>query len=104
VRLGAPDRDDEVTRLSHTLNATLDCPRGRFGNRAPLRQRRQPREPHRSTLLKTRVQLARGTTTDRRRAREAVLAEIETDLVRLTELTSSLCCGWERPTLSPMWC
>jgi len=90
VRLQVPpDRDDEVTRLGHTLNATLDAlemaleTERSFVNDAS----HELRTP--LTLLKTRVQLAL------RRPRtaaehEAVLAEIETDLVRLTELTEQL--------------
>jgi signal transduction histidine kinase len=90
VRLEVPpDRDDEVTRLGHTLNATLDAleealeTERRFVNDAS----HELRTP--LTLLKTRVQLAL------RRPRtaaehEAVLAEIETDLLRLTELAEQL--------------
>ncbi len=90
VRLDVPDdRDDEVTRLGHTLNAMLDAleealdRERRFVNDAS----HELRTP--LTLLKTRVQLAR------RRSRspeehEAVLAEIETDVVRLTRLAEQL--------------
>jgi signal transduction histidine kinase len=90
VRLDVPpNRDDEVTRLGHTLNATLDALENaleterRFVNDAS----HELRTP--LTLLKTRVQLAL------RRPRtavehEAVLTEIETDLVRLTGLADEL--------------
>ena len=90
VRLDVPpQRVDEVTNLGHTLNAMLDAleeavdRERRFVNDAS----HELRTP--LTLLKTRVQLAR------RRTRtvpehEAVLAEIETDVVRLTELAGHL--------------
>jgi len=90
VRLDVPaDRDDEVTRLGHTLNATLDAledaldTERRFVNDAS----HELRTP--LTLLKARVQLTR------RRTRtvpehEAVLAEIDTDLLRLTQLAEQL--------------
>lgn len=90
VRLDVPPgRDDEVTRLGHTLNATLDALEDaldrerRFVNNAS----HELRTP--LTLLKTRVQLAL------RRPRtvaehEAVLAEIQTDLSRLTQLAEQL--------------
>ena len=90
VRLDVPEeRDDEVTRLGHTLNAMLEALEDalererRFVNDAS----HELRTP--LTLLKTRVQLAR------RRSRsvaehEAVLAEIETDVVRLTRLADQL--------------
>lgn len=90
VRLDVPDeRDDEVTRLGHTLNAMLEALEDalererRFVNDAS----HELRTP--LTLLKTRVQLARR----RRRSvaeHEAVLAEIETDVVRLTRLADQL--------------
>jgi signal transduction histidine kinase len=90
VRLDVPpNRDDEVTRLGHTLNATLDALQNaleterRFVNDAS----HELRTP--LTLLKTRVQLALRrprTATEH----EAVLAEIETDLVRLTRLADQL--------------
>jgi signal transduction histidine kinase len=90
VRLDVPpDRDDEVTRLGHTLNATLDALEAalererRFVNDAS----HELRTP--LTLLKARVQLAlrRRRTVDEH---EQVLAEIETDLVRLTQLAGQL--------------
>ncbi len=90
VRLDVPaGRDDEITRLGHTLNRMLEAleealeHERRFVNdashelRAPL------------TLIGTRVQLAR------RRMRtvqqhETVLAEIETDITRLSLLADHL--------------
>jgi len=90
VRLDVPaDRHDEVTRLGDTLNAMLDALEGaldrerHFVNDAS----HELRTP--LTLLRTRVQLAR------RRSRsvaehEAVLAEIETDVVGLTALAEQL--------------
>jgi two-component system OmpR family sensor kinase len=90
VRLEVPaSRDDEVTRLGHTLNATLDAleealdRERRFVNDAS----HELRTP--LTLLKTRVQLAL------RRPRtvaehEQVLAEIQTDLVQLADLAEQL--------------
>jgi len=90
VRLEVPPgRDDEVTRLGDTLNAMLDALEDavererRFVNDAS----HELRTP--LTLLTTRVQLAR------RRTRsvaehEAVLAEIETDVVRLVQLADHL--------------
>jgi signal transduction histidine kinase len=90
VRLDVPEeRDDEVTRLGHTLNAMLDqleeaLDRERHFVNDASHELRTP-----LTLLSTRVQLAR------RRARtvaehEAILAEIETDVVRLTRLAEQL--------------
>jgi signal transduction histidine kinase len=90
VRLDVPAlRHDEVTRLGHTLNAMLDAleealDRERHFVNDASHELRTP-----LTLLRTRVQLAR------RRTRsvaehEAVLAEIETDVVRLTELAEQL--------------
>jgi signal transduction histidine kinase len=90
VRLDVPpDRDDEVTRLGHTLNNLLDAletaldTERRFVNDAS----HELRTP--LTLLTTRVQLAL-----RRprpvREHEQVLAEIQTDLVRLTQLAEQL--------------
>jgi two-component system OmpR family sensor kinase len=90
VRLEVPPgRDDEVTRLGHTLNATLD-----ELEEALDRERRLVNDASHElrtplTLLKTRVQLAL------RRPRtvaehEQVLAEIQTDLVRLAELAEQL--------------
>ena len=90
VRLDVPpDRDDEITRLGHTLNTMLDAleraldTERRFVNDAS----HELRTP--LTLLQTRVQLAL------RRPRpvaehEEVLAEIQTDLVRLTQLAEQL--------------
>lgn len=90
VRLEVPPgRDDEVTRLGDTLNTMLGALEGavererRFVNDAS----HELRTP--LTLLTTRVQLAR------RRVRsvaehEAVLAEIETDVVRLVALADHL--------------
>ena len=90
VRLEVPaSRHDEVTRLGDTLNRMLDAleeavdRERRFVNDAS----HELRTP--LTLLTTRVQLAR------RRARsvaehEAVLAEIETDVVRLVALADHL--------------
>jgi len=90
VRLEVPPgRDDEVTRLGHTLNAMLDAleeavDRERHFVNDASHELRTP-----LTLLTTRVQLAR------RRTRsvgehEAVLAEIETDVVRLVQLAEHL--------------
>lgn len=90
VRLEVPpDRHDEVTRLGDTLNTMLDeleealDSERRFVNDAS----HELRTP--LTLLTTRVQLAR------RKARtvaehEAILAEIETDVVRLVQLADHL--------------
>jgi signal transduction histidine kinase len=90
VRLDVPpDRDDEITRLGHTLNGMLDALENaldterRFVNDAS----HELRTP--LTLLTTRVQLAL------RRPRpvaehEQVLTEIQTDLVRLTQLAEQL--------------
>jgi signal transduction histidine kinase len=90
VRLDVPDeRDDEVTRLGHTLNAMLDALEDalqrerRFVNDAS----HELRTP--LTLLKTRVQLARRRTRSLEE-HEAVLAEVETDVVRLTRLADQL--------------
>ena len=90
VRLDVPgQRHDEVTRLGDTLNAMLDAleealDRERHFVNDASHELRTP-----LTLLRTRVQLAR------RRSRtvaehEAVLAEIETDVVRLTGLAEQL--------------
>jgi len=90
VRLEVPpDRHDEVTRLGDTLNAMLDAL-----EEAVERERRFVNDASHElrtplTLLTTRVQLAR------RRTRtvaehEAVLAEIETDVVRLVQLADHL--------------
>ena len=90
VRLDVPDvRDDEVTRLGHTLNTMLDALEDalqrerRFVNDAS----HELRTP--LTLLKTRVQLARRRTRSLEE-HEAVLAEVETDVVRLTRLADQL--------------
>ena len=90
VRLDVPDdRDDEVTRLGHTLNAMLEAledaleAERRFVNDAS----HELRTP--LTLLKTRVQLARRRTRSLAE-HEAVLAEIDTDVVRLTRLADQL--------------
>ena len=90
VRLDVPDeRDDEVTRLGHTLNAMLEALEDalererRFVNDAS----HELRTP--LTLLKTRVQLARRRTRSLEE-HEAVLAEVETDVVRLTRLAEQL--------------
>jgi len=90
VRLDVPPgRDDEVTRLGDTLNDMLEAL-----EEAVERERRfvddashELRTP--LTLLTTRLQLAR------RRQRtvaehEAILAEIETDVVRLVQLAEHL--------------
>ncbi|RYP81518.1 HAMP domain-containing protein [Nocardioides guangzhouensis] len=90
VRLDVPpDRDDEVTRLGHTLNDMLAALEA-----AIARERRfvddashELRTP--LTLLTSRIQLAR------RRSRsvaehEAVLAELETDVRRLATLAEQL--------------
>ncbi|MCW2845114.1 MAG: ATP-binding region, ATPase domain protein [Nocardioides sp.] len=90
LRLDVPaDRDDEVTRLGHTLNdmlatleRSLDHER-RFINDAS----HELRTP--LTLLKSRIQLAR------RRARdpeehEAILDELAVDVARLTDLAEQL--------------
>ncbi len=84
-----PDRDDEVTRLGHTLNEMLAAleesieHERRFVNDAS----HELRTP--LTLLTSRVQLAR------RRARtvaehEAILAELEVDVRRLSALADQL--------------
>jgi two-component system, OmpR family, sensor kinase len=90
VRLDVPpDRDDEITRLGHTLNDMLDALESaldterRFVNDAS----HELRTP--LTLLNTRVQLAL------RRPRPVaehvqILAEIQTDVVRLTQLAEQL--------------
>jgi signal transduction histidine kinase len=90
LRLDVPaDRDDEVTRLGHTLNDMLAAlersleHERRFVNDAS----HELRTP--LTLLKGRVQLAR------RRARtveehEAVLDELAIDVTRLTDLAGQL--------------
>ncbi len=90
VRLEVPpDRHDEVTRLGDTLNRMLDAL-----EEAVERERRFVNDASHElrtplTLLSTRVQLAR------RRSRtvaehEEVLAEIETDVVRLVSLADHL--------------
>ena len=90
VRLEVPPgRHDEVTRLGDTLNAMLDAL-----EEAVERERRFVNDASHElrtplTLLTTRLQLAR------RRTRsvaehEAVLAEIETDVVRLVKLAEHL--------------
>ncbi len=90
LRLDVPDdRDDEVTRLGHTLNRMLDTLESalererRFINDAS----HELRTP--LTLLTSRIQLAR------RRSRsvaehEAVLAELEVDVTRLSALAEHL--------------
>jgi two-component system OmpR family sensor kinase len=90
VRLDVPpDRDDEITRLGHTLNKMLDALQSaldterRFVNDAS----HELRTP--LTLLTTRVQLAlRRTRTVAEH--EAVLREVRTDLERLTRLAEEL--------------
>ncbi|WP_207507931.1 sensor histidine kinase [Klenkia brasiliensis] len=90
VRLDVPtERDDEITRLGHTLNDMLDAL-----DRSLARERRflddashELRTP--LTLLSTRVQLAL------RRPRspqehEAVLRDLQTDVVALTDLAEQL--------------
>ncbi len=90
VRLDVPaDRHDEVTRLGHTLNAMLDAleealDRERHFVNDASHELRTP-----LTLLRTRVQLARRRTRSLEE-HEAVLAEIETDVVRLTRLADQL--------------
>ncbi len=90
VRLEVPtERHDEVTRLGHTLNRMLDqleeaLERERHFVNDASHELRTP-----LTLLSTRVQLAR------RRTRsvaehEAVLTEIQTDIVRLVALADHL--------------
>ena len=90
VRLEVPDeRDDELTRLGHTLNAMLDSL-----DRASVRERRfladashELRTP--LTLLRTRTQLALS----RRRSvaeHEQILAELDVDLRELTSLAQRL--------------
>ncbi len=90
VRLEVPvARHDEVTRLGHTLNTMLDrleeaVERERHFVNDASHELRTP-----LTLLSTRVQLAR------RRSRsvaehEAVLTEIQTDVVRLVALAEHL--------------
>jgi signal transduction histidine kinase len=90
LRLDVPhDRDDEVTRLGHTLNEMLTAlersveHERRFVNDAS----HELRTP--LTLLKSRIQLAR------RRPRtssehEAVLDELAVDVARLTDLANQL--------------
>lgn len=90
VRLDVPDdRYDEVTRLGHTLNAMLEAleealERERHFVKDASHELRTP-----LTLLKTRVQLARRRTRSQAE-HEAILAEIETDVVRLTRLAEHL--------------
>ena len=90
VRLDVPaGRDDEVTRLGRTLNVMLDALEDalegerRFVNDAS----HELRTP--LTLLKTRVQLAlrRPRTV---REHEEILAEIQTDIIGLTQLADQL--------------
>ena len=90
VRLDVPeDRDDEVTRLGHTLNDMLDAleealdRERRFVNDAS----HELRTP--LTLLTTRVQLARRRTRSLAE-HEEVLDEIATDIDRLTRLADHL--------------
>ncbi|MGA9345515.1 MAG: ATP-binding protein [Nocardioidaceae bacterium] len=90
VRLDVPpDRDDEITRLGHSLNQMLEALEGaleherRFVNDAS----HELRTP--LTLIGTRVQLAR------RRSRtiaehEAVLEEITVDIERISRLADQL--------------
>ena len=90
LRLDVPTgRDDEVTRLGHTLNDMLAAQ-----ERALERERRFVNDASHElrtplTLLKSRIQLAR------RRPRsveehEGVLAELEVDLTRLSVLADEL--------------
>lgn len=90
VRLDVPPhRDDEITRLGHTLNdmlvgleEALEHER-RFVNDAS----HELRTP--LTLIRTRVQLARR----RRRSveqHEVVLDEVQTDIIRLSQLADEL--------------
>jgi len=90
VRLDVPPgRDDEITRLGHTLNDMLEALEAAFEHerRFVNDASHELRSP--LTLIGTRVQLAR------RRQRtvaehEAVLAEIETDIGRLSRLADQL--------------
>lgn len=90
LRLEVPEgRDDEVTRLGHTLNDMLAAL-----ERSLERERRFVNEASHElrtplTLLKSRIQLAQ------RRSRtveehEVVLAELAVDVTRLTELADEL--------------
>ncbi len=90
IRLDVPPRrDDEITRLGHTLNDMLDAL-----ERALERERRFVNDASHElrtplTLIVTRVQLARR----RRRSvdhYEGVLEEIETDIGRLSSLADQL--------------
>lgn len=90
VRLDVPgDRDDEVTRLGHTLNdmlAVLDA--------AVARERRFVQDASHElrtplTLLRTRVELARRRPRSRDEL-EAVLAELDVDLTELQVLAQQL--------------
>jgi len=98
VRLDVPpERDDEITRLGHTLNGMLDALESaldrerRFVNDAS----HELRTP--LTSLTTRVQLALRrprTVTEH----EQVLNEIQTDLVQLTQLAEQLLAVGTAPT------
>jgi two-component system OmpR family sensor kinase len=90
VRLDVPpDRDDELTRLGHTLNVMLDSL-----DRASARERRFLQDASHElrtplTLLRTRTQLA----LNRRRSvaeHEQILAELDVDLRELTRLAHQL--------------
>ena len=84
-----PGRDDEVTRLGHTLNEMLDALEEVAGPRAPVRRRRQPRAAHPADPAARRIQLARRR--PRRVAEhEAVLDELAVDVARLADLADQL--------------
>lgn len=90
VRLDVPpDRDDEVTRLGHTLNDMLTAL-----DAAMARERRFVQDASHElrtplTLLRTRVELARRRPRSREEL-EAVLAELDVDLTDLQALAQQL--------------
>lgn len=90
VRLDVPpDRDDEVTRLGHTLNDMLTAL-----DAAMARERRFVQDASHElrtplTLLRTRVELARRRPRTREEL-EAVLAELDVDLTDLQALAQQL--------------
>lgn len=89
LRLDVPDRDDEVTRLGHTLNEMLAAlersleHERRFVNDAS----HELRTP--LTLLQSRLQLARRRSRDAAE-HEAILDELAVDVRRLVDLTDQL--------------
>jgi len=89
LRLDVPDRDDEVTRLGHTLNEMLAAlersleHERRFVNDAS----HELRTP--LTLLQSRLQLARRRSRDAAE-HEAILDELAVDVRRLVDLADQL--------------